>query len=175
MPLKNFQKTFSISPDKLEKSDFIKNAQKKMGMSTYNKAKRIFTEYISSRNIVNSGGYFQFAFIIGESGQAPKKDVDSLWERMENIYGTDKIGYETIKRVLGTICMICVANDSRCWFYKEDMEKREKKMHDEKPDANEYWMVEKYLHDEPDEEKVLTDSMTHNDIVKMLNKKFKGV
>lgn len=140
MPLKNATKPFFISSDVLEESEFIRVAKKKMGIKLYDMAIRVFTEYISQKDETKSGGYFQFAHIVGHAGQAPKKDVDYLWDRMIEVYGDDEAGEDTIHRVLGTICMICVTKDPRTWVYVEDMEKRDKLLKREIPNANEYFI-----------------------------------
>jgi hypothetical protein len=162
MSLKHFQKTYSISPKTLE--DALENERKRMGEKLFGMAVRVFTEYISTRKEENSGGYFQFAFIMGRMGQAPKKDVDYLWKRMIDIYGTGDIAGDTIHKVLGTICMMCVAKDPRNWVFVEDPEKKEKLDRDEIPSANEYFIAA-----EIEEPKV-----DMNSAVKLLQKKFRG-
>jgi hypothetical protein len=121
MPLKHATRTFFIEPDVIEGVNLMSSAKKKMGLSTYNMAIRIFTDFVKTRDVNKSGGYFEFAHIIGHSGQASKKDADHLWNRMLDIYGRDEAGDDIVHRILGTICMIAVAKDPRTWVYVEDM------------------------------------------------------
>ena len=139
--LKRFDRNFVICPHELENSDIIINAKHKMGTRLYNMANRVFREYIEKQDKNISGGYFRFAFVVGESGQAPKKDVDYLWNRMVQVYGDSESSYAVIKKVLGTICMIQVGYNNRKWLCSIDPEKRVKVANNEVPDATAYWMV----------------------------------
>lgn len=141
MPLRHFYKPFFINPDDIENSHFIIHNRKKIGEKLYGMAKRVFTEFISSRDENYSGGYFHFGMILGNAGLASKKDVDYLWHRMKEIYGDTDLANDMINKILGTICMICVANDYRTWVYKDDMERKEKLANNEIPDANEYFIA----------------------------------
>lgn len=140
MPLRHFYKTFFVEASALETSDLLQKSKQKMGSKLFNMAVRIFTEYVSSRTREKSGGYFHFGMILGDSGQASKKDVDYLWSRMYEIYGKRPDSHDLINRILGTICMMCVAGDPRKWAYKDDMDKQEKLYNNEIPDANEYFI-----------------------------------
>ena len=141
MSLKHFNRSFKIDPIGLDESDILSKAKKEMGKPLYGMANRVFSEFVQRQDESISAGYFKFAFIIGDSGQAPKKDVDYLWQRMEEIYGTSDRSYDFIKRVLGTICMKCVAEDKRQWVYRDDMDKKKKLASGDIPDATEYWVV----------------------------------
>ncbi len=171
MPLRHSERTFFIDPELLEKSDFIITAQKKMSMPTYDMAVRIFTEFISSREESKSGGYFQFAHIVGHSGQATKKDVDHLWERMMDIYGSDAAGEDAIHRILGTICMACVAKDPRPWVYVEDMDKQDKLSKREIPAANQYFIGNYKI---PVKTKPSDNPSNISDEIARLRQKFQG-
>lgn len=138
--LKEFTKTYPIDATSMEKSGLVLKAKKDMGTKLFNMSKRVFKEFIQTKDRSLSGGYFKFAFVVGDSGQAPKKDVDYLWNRMVEIYGDSQESVNHIKRVLGTVCMICVAGDSRSWFCRIDPEKKEKLAVGQIPEATEYWM-----------------------------------
>jgi len=139
--LRHFQRRFQVCPVSLGESDLLNKAKKEMGVKLYNMAVRVFTEYVGSIDESVSAGYFKFAFVIGESGQAPKKDVDYLWNRMVEVYGDEKRSVDHIKRVLGTICMMVVADDPRNWVYRDDMDKKFKIAQGQVPEATEYWVV----------------------------------
>jgi hypothetical protein len=141
MSLKHFIKGFEIDADSLENSDLIIQAQKVMGKRLYTMANRVFREYTESRDEAVSGGYFKFAMVLGDSAFSSKHDVDYLWERMGQLYGTNKASSDFIKRVLGTICMLAVARDPRPWAYKDDPDKKKKVADDEIPDATEYFIM----------------------------------
>jgi hypothetical protein len=140
MPLKHFYKSFYIEPKTIENSEFLIHNRNKMGEKLYGMAKRVFTQYITEQDENYSGGYFHFGMILGNSGQASKRDVDYLWRRMKEVFGESDESYDIINRVLGTICMMCVASDSRPWVYRDDMDRQEKLDNNEIPDANEYFI-----------------------------------
>lgn len=140
MPLKNSQRSYFIDAESFENSEFVRVAKKKIGIKLYDMAIRVFSEFIASRDESKSKGYFVFAAIVGRNGQASKHDVDYLWQRMIEIYGKDEVADDTIHRVLGTICMICVARDPRKWVYVEDADKSSKLAKDKIPDPNQYFI-----------------------------------
>ena len=140
MPLRHYQKAFFVDPSSFEESEFVRIAKKKMGEKLYNMAVRVFSDFIATREEEKSKGYFVFASIVGHNGSASKHDVDYLWQRMIEIYGKDEAADDTIHRVLGTICMICVAKDKRKWVYVEDADKNLKLSKDKIPDPNQYFI-----------------------------------
>lgn len=135
--LKHFQKKFNIDAESLESSQLIVKAKRNMGSKLYGMAIRVFTEYVESRDISDSGGYFKFAMAMNDS---TKRDSDYLWDRMIQIYGVGKQSEDYIKRILGTICMICVAKEGRRWLYKDDPDKKQKLEIGEIPTATEYFL-----------------------------------
>jgi hypothetical protein len=136
--LRHFYKKFKVDPDDLEDSDLMVQARSKMGEKLYGMAVRVLTEFVEKQERAIGAGYFQYAFIMGHSGKAPKGDVDYLWKRMIEKYGDDD---KPINMILGTLCMIVVARDDRGWVYKDDLDKKAKKDVGQVPDANEYWIV----------------------------------
>lgn len=140
MPLRHYQKAYFVDPDAFENSEFLKVARKKMGQPLYDKAVQIFSDFIATRDKDKSGGYFIFASVVGNHGGAPKEDIDSLWSQMIDKYGKSEEADDTIHRVLGTICMVCVARDPRKWVYVEDADKQSKLSNDKIPEPNKYFI-----------------------------------
>ena len=140
MPLKHYKRQFFIDPEKFEEANLIKVAKKKMGSELYELAEKIFTKYIQERDVDKSAGYFKFAFIMGTTNAQRSEEVRKLWEGMSKKYGRDEASDDSIHRILGTICMICVAKDPRKWVYVEDEDKRYKLSMDKVPDPNQYFI-----------------------------------
>ena len=134
-------KNFEIDAELMEGSALIKQSKKVMGLPLYNKIVKYCAKYIDSREVDISGGYFKFGMVIGNN-VANQKMADNIWSEMIDKYGDDADATKHIKKVLGTILMICVANDSRQWVYKDDPDKQIKKQKDEVPEPTEYFMFE---------------------------------
>jgi len=171
MPLKHFYRTYFVEASSLEDAGILQKARKRMGMKLYNMAIRVFTEFITNQDENKSGGYFHFGIALGESAKSPKKDVDYLWRRMIELYGDGDEANDTIRRVLGTICMMCVAKDSRTWCFKDDMDKKEKLEHNEIPDANEYFIGNYEM--PVSKEQKMQETTWFTDSIRELQNKFK--
>ena len=140
MPLKHYSRRFFVDPDKFEESEFIRVAKKKMGKELYDLAVSVFSEFIRNQDKDKSGGYFIFASIMGIHNYQKCLAIRQLWNGMTEKYGNTEEADDTIHRVLGTICMICVARDPRRWIYVEDEDKRLKLSLDKVPEPNKYFI-----------------------------------
>lgn len=140
MPLKHYRRSYFIDPESFEQAELIVQAQKKMKPALYTLAISVFTRFIHDRDVDVSRGYFKFASIMGYSQADRSPQVHELWEGMAQAYGRDAAASDTIHRVLGTICMICVAKDPRKWVYVEDEDKKQKLSLDKIPDPNQYFI-----------------------------------
>ena len=123
----------------LDKSGLVLVAKSKM-KGTFDFAVELFSEHIKKVKKENSGGWIKFAVIVGHRHQAPTEDVKRLWDEMMSIYGDDERSIIHIKMILGTICMMCFAQDKREWWVKLDPEKNLKKSLGEVPDAAVYFL-----------------------------------
>lgn len=140
MPLKHYCRNYFIDPDSFERADIIIQAKKKMKPELYTLALTVFTSFIHDRDEDVSRGYFKFASIMGYTRADRSPLVHELWEGMANTYGRDEAADDMIHRILGTICMICVAKDPRKWVYVEDEDKQKKISLDKVPDPNQYFI-----------------------------------
>ena len=128
-----------IDSVKWRQKDIITSCVKKINIRSFNMLERILGTYVKNRDQNISGGFFKLGMIIGDSPEAPGKDVDRLWDRMTDKYGTDKYGIEAIKKTLGTLLMILIAEDTRNWVWEPDPEKIERQIRGEKPEGNIYY------------------------------------
>lgn len=140
---------------------------------------RIFTEYVASQDENDSGGWFIFAKVQGDS---PKRDIDYMWRRLEEVYHiTEELPeamqedrWNVITRSLGTICMMCVARDPRPWVYIYDIDHKIKVENGEIPEANRYFIGDYILPEEKSIiEKKIADTLS-KDHIQMLQEKFNG-
>ena len=140
MPLRHYRRAFFIDPDKFEHSDLLISARQKMGSDLYDLAFHVFTTFIAHQDAERSAGFFKFAFIVGEQSAQHFPDVKALWNGMLHAYGRGDAADDAIHRILGTICMICVARDPRRWVYVEDEDKHQKLACDKIPEPNQYFI-----------------------------------
>jgi len=88
---------------------------------------------------------------------------------MNEIFGNTKEANNYINRCLGTVLMATVAEDQRCWYYKDDPEKKVKLEDEEIPDPNQYFIGKEY------KKPATKEVMSVEEAVKELSKRFRVV
>lgn len=136
------KRTFKIFESDFTDTKFMKKIQRDLGVKLFHECEQVFSDYLNHCVDENqSNGFFVFGKIVRDEKLGIGKRISNVWSQMEGIYGKGKINDDHIRRVLGTICMLQVIRDDRQWACKQDIDKKEKLMDGEIPDATEYWIL----------------------------------
>jgi len=99
-------------------------------------AENLAEKAINKRDKVNNS-FLIFGMVFGDHAE-DIKEADYIWENFWNLLDGDrnpKLVEAHIKKVLGTLLMIKIAQDSGIWEWEPDQDKKNKLSINEVPDA----------------------------------------
>ena len=116
----------------------FKNIKTKSGSSVYDDTVTLFQKFLDERDHPKNS-YLKFGMIFGDQSERLEK-ADEIWEYYSNRYNADQDSQalDFVKKLLGIILMITVAQDEGEWEYEPDPDKQLKLGNQETPDATIY-------------------------------------
>ena len=142
MPLFKKKSRYEVDADNLKAKNSVSitrlaNAKSSWSKHSILKDCRDLCKKSIKKRTEPGNSFMLFGMVFGENAE-DIDTADKIWADVWKLYNGDKdpdFIFDLLRRLLGTILMIEVAEDSGTWEYEPDPEKRDKLAGGEKPDA----------------------------------------